>query len=158
MTGLNPRPELGQGSEGRVRFLDANVFVYAFYKPKRELDARSRAAKEGAKDIVRRVSEGSEYVVTTVVHLSEAANVLKRGMPLPELVEFLVALYSAENVEVLGVSAEDYLAAVDLAGELGVDPNDALAVMVMRRMGLGEIYSFDRDFDRVGGIRRLPKI
>ncbi|MDK2463225.1 MAG: type II toxin-antitoxin system VapC family toxin, partial [Candidatus Korarchaeota archaeon] len=133
---------MDQGPGGRVRFLDANVFVYAFYKPRRELDARARAAKERAKDIVRGVSEGSERVVTTVVHLSEAANVLKHGMPLSELVEFLVALYSAENVEVLGVSAEDYLAAVDLAGELGVDPNDALAVLVMRRRGLEGIFSF----------------
>ncbi len=155
---MDPRPEPDAGLREGCRFLDANVFVYAFYKPKRELDARARAGKEEAKGIVRRVSEGSEYVVTTVAHLSEAANVLKHGMPLPELVEFLVALYSAENVEVLGVSAEDYLAAVDLAGELGVDPNDALAVLVMRRMGLEEIYSFDRDFDRVGGIRRLPQI
>ena len=155
---MDPRPEPDAGLREGSRFLDANVFVYAFYKPKRELDARARAGKEEAKGIVRRVSEGSEYVVTTVVHLSEAANVLKHGMPLPELVEFLVALYSAENVEVLGVSAEDYLAAVDLAGELGVDPNDALAVLVMRRTGLEEIYSFDRDFDRVGGIRRLPQI
>ena len=67
-------------------------------------------------------------------------------------------LYSAESVEVFMALPEEYLAAADQAGELGVDLNDALAVLVMRRMGMVEIYSFSRDFDGMSGIKGLPQI
>ncbi|MHC1568149.1 MAG: type II toxin-antitoxin system VapC family toxin [Candidatus Syntropharchaeia archaeon] len=42
-----------------------------------------------------------------------------------------------------------------MTNELGIDPNDCLAVEVMRKEGISEIYSFDRGFDRVSGIRRI---
>lgn len=43
--------------------------------------------------------------------------------------------------------------------ELYVDLNisfaDAYHVVMMEQLGLDEVISFDRDFDRVGGIRRV---
>jgi predicted nucleic acid-binding protein len=38
---------------------------------------------------------------------------------------------------------------------LKIDPNDCLAAEVMRREDTKEIYSFDKGFDDVGGIRRV---
>lgn len=54
-----------------MRFLDANIFIYAYYKPRRELGQKEREMKEGAKDILMRINEGKETAITTVVHLSE---------------------------------------------------------------------------------------
>ena len=39
--------------------------------------------------------------------------------------------------------------------ELKIDPNDCLAAELMRREDIKEIYSFDREFDDVGGLRRV---
>ena len=36
--------------------------------------------------------------------------------------------------------------------------NDSLAVYVMRREGINEIYSMDRHFDMFVDIARLPKL
>ncbi|MEM0023404.1 MAG: type II toxin-antitoxin system VapC family toxin [Thermofilaceae archaeon] len=141
-----------------MRFLDANVFIYAYYKPKRQLTQREKQMKDLAKRILSDVSQGRERVITTVVHLSEVVNILKHGMPAEELAKLITGLLTMENVEVRGVSREDYLAAAELGRELQLDPNDALAIDVMRASGVTEIYSFDRDFDKIEGITRLPRI
>jgi len=141
-----------------VRFLDANPFIYAYYKPRRELSEYERKLKEGAKQIIARISRGEEEVVTTVVHISEVVNILKHGMTFEELYEVILGLFGLENVKILSVSREDYLAAVELSLELKLDPNDALAIQVMHTMDINEIYSFDTDFDRVKGIIRLPSL
>lgn len=35
-----------------MRFLDANVFIYAYYKPKRELTEKQKQMKERSKEII----------------------------------------------------------------------------------------------------------
>ena len=140
-----------------MRFLDANVFVYAYYRPRRRLTEKEKRMKDEAKRIITAVSEGKEEVALTVVHLSEVVNILKHGMPLEDLTDFVLGLFMLDNVEIRGVSRETYFAAAELGGDMKLDPNDALAVDFMRVNDIGEIYSFDEDFDRVEGISRLPK-
>jgi hypothetical protein len=141
-----------------MRFLDANVFVYAYYRPRRQLSQKEKQMKEHAKRIVSDVSEGKEEVMMTVVHVSEVVNILKHGMPLDQLVLFVRGLLMLDNVRITGVTREAYFAAVELGDDLKLEANDALAVDVMRLNGMREIYSFDEDFDHVEGITRLPTL
>lgn len=62
-----------------------------------------------------------------------------------------------ENVRILSVTRNDLLEALALATEVGVGSTDALAVVLIRREGAKEVYSFDRDFDRFVGIRRVAR-
>ena len=48
-------------------------------------------------------------------------------------------------------------AAVTLSQRLGLGFNDTLAYTVMREMEMGEIFSFDRDFDEVPGVTRRTR-
>lgn len=141
-----------------MRFLDANVFVYAYYKPKRQLTPKEKQMKEYAKKIVSEVSQGKEEVTITVVHLSEVVNILKHGMPLEQLNNLVLGLFMLDNVKIYGVSREAYFAATELGDDLKLEANDALAVDVMRLNSIKEMYSFDEDFDRIEGIMRLPKL
>jgi len=141
-----------------MKFLDANVFVYAYYKPKRQLTPKEKQMKEYAKKIVSEVSQGKEEVIITVVHLSEVVNILKHGMPLEQLNNLVLGLFMLDNVKIYGVSREAYFAATELGDDLKLEANDALAVDVMRLNNIKEIYSFDEDFDRIEGISRLPKL
>jgi len=84
------------------------------------------------------------------------SNILKHGMTPGDLAAFVQGLLMADNVVVEGVGKDLYLSATDLGRELELDPNDALAVEVMRLNGVEEIYTFDHDFDGVQGIIRLP--
>lgn len=139
-----------------MRFLDANPFIYAFYKPGRTLTEKEKSMKEEAKAIISRIDKGEETVLTSIVHVSEAANILKHKMQLSELVELVGGILTDENVEVVGVTPEDYLGAVESASEFRVDPNDSLAVLFMKRRQMHEIYTFDAGFDKVKSIKRLP--
>jgi len=141
-----------------MRFLDANVFIYAYYKPKKQLTQKEKQVKDHAKKVISAVSQGKEEVIMTIVHLSEAVNILKHGMPLEQLTNVILGLFMLDNVKIRGVSREAYFAATELGDDLKLDPNDALAVDVMRLNSIKEIYSFDQDFDKIKGISRLPKL
>lgn len=136
-----------------MRFLDANIFIYAYYKPRKELSEKAKWMKEESKKILKKINDGEE-IVTTVVHLSEVNNFLKKSMDMVTLQNLFLELYSLENFKIFDVRAEDYLAAIAMMAETGLDANDCLALKVMRDMDIKEMYSFDRGFERF--VRRLP--
>jgi predicted nucleic acid-binding protein len=137
--------------------LDANVFVYAYYKPKKKLTEKEQQMKNAAKKIISRISSGEDDVVTTVVQISEVVNILKHGVSMVQLTEIIRGLFMLENVKIVGVSTAAYFAAVELGEDLQLEANDALAVDMMRLNGVKEIYSFDERFDQIEGITRLAE-
>jgi len=139
-----------------MKFLDANIFIYAYYKPNRQLAAKEKHMKEFSKKIISDISDGKEDVLTTVVHLSEVVNILKHRMAIELLDAIVQGLFMLDNVKILGVSAECYFAATELGKDLKLEANDALAVDVMRQNDICEILSFDEHFDNIEGILRLP--
>jgi len=141
-----------------MRFLDANVFIYAYYKPRKQLTTREKQMKEQAKKIISNVSDGKEEVTTTIVHLSEIVNILKHGMPNERLNSVIRGLFMLDNVKIQGVTKEAYFAAMELGEDLKLEANDALAIDIMKTNNINEIYTFDEDFDQINGITRLPKL
>jgi len=141
-----------------MRFLDANVFIYAYYKPKKQLTQKEKQMKELAKKIITNVSQGKEDVIMTVVHVSEVVNILKHGMPQEELKTVVRGLFMLDNIRITDVTREAYFAAAEMGDDLKLEANDALAVDVMKLNGVTEIYSFDEDFNEIDGIIRLPAL
>ncbi|ALM75262.1 putative nucleic acid-binding protein, containing PIN domain [Thermococcus barophilus] len=131
-----------------MRFVDANVFIYALLKPRKEPPENVKQIKDRAKNILSRISEG-ERATTTVVHLSEVANVLESRASKSLAAEFIRTILTGENIEVLDVSPGDYLKASLMAEEMNIGVNDALAYVKMQELGIKEIYTFDRDFERL---------
>ena len=128
-----------------MRFIDANVIIYAVLKPKKAVPPAVAQMKATAREIFLRVNAG-EPVITTTVHTSEVANVLEDAAGLPFATELLSALLLKQNITVEPVTADDYRESVRYAMSLGISVNDALAVIVMERLGIDEIYTFDKHF------------
>jgi uncharacterized protein len=141
-----------------MRFLDANIFIYAYYKPKKQLIEKEHQMKQNAKTIISNISKGKEDIMITVVHISEAANILKHGLPQEQLTTIIRGLFMIDNVKIMDVTKDAYFAATELGEDLKLEPNDALAVDIMRQNNLTEIYSFDEHFNKIDGITRLPSI
>ncbi len=137
-----------------MRLIDANVFMYAFLRPKREIKPHERELKEKAKRIVKRVNDGEEVAIT-VVQLSEIANILESYLSLEEAREVEEFLVTVPNVKVIEVTGSDCLRAIELSKKEKIGFSDAIACAVMKRLGISEIYSFDKDFDRIAGIFRV---
>ena len=141
-----------------MKFLDANVFVYAYYKPKKQLSEKEHQMKEHAKTIISNISKGKEEVMITVVHVSEVANVLKHGMPQEQLTTIIRGLFMLDNVRIMDVTKDAYFAATELCEDLKLETNDALAIDMMRQNNIAEIFSFDEHFNQIDGITRIPII
>lgn len=137
-----------------MRFVDSNVFVHAVLKPRRRLEGHEAEIKEAAKRILLRLEDG-EDASTTVVHLSEVANLIESRMPLGESRQLLSSMVTLKGLKVVDVGGGDYSAAIQASGVLGVGVNDCLAYLVMRDLGVDEIYSFDRHFDEMDGVSRI---
>ena len=129
-----------------MRFVDSNVFLYAIIKPKKKPSEKIILIKDKAKKIFKRINEG-EKVITTVVHLSEVANVLEDIAGIEFASEFISDVLTKENIEVVSIDGKTYLASSILAQEKNISINDALAFLVMRQRKIDEIYSFDKHFD-----------
>ena len=135
--------------------MDANVLILAYHlKPRYTSDQVEM--KKRAKNIAIRIAEGEE-VATSVIQLSEAANVLSHAFEPQKLSVLLKAMATKENLKIFDCSREEYLAAIEQSEETGVGVNDCLAHVLMLANGITEIYSFDKDFDKFSDIKRLEK-
>jgi predicted nucleic acid-binding protein len=83
------------------------------------------------------------------VHLSEVANVLEDAANLSFAISFLNDILLKRNIVVEKVSDKDYMGSVLLADEERVSINDALAYLLMKRKGIGEIYTSDKHFENL---------
>lgn len=128
-----------------MRFIDTSVFIYAVLKPRRQLNEQEQRLKTTSQEIFKRVNEGEE-VITTVVHLSEVANLLEDAANLPFSISFVKDILLKRNVHVEAVDDRDYMESAVLAEEKRVSINDALAYLIMKRKGIEEIYTFDKHF------------
>jgi hypothetical protein len=128
-----------------MRFIDANVFIYAVLKPKTSLPAAVLKKKTAAKEIFLRMNAG-EPVTTTTVHLSEVANVLEDAAGMAFAVDLLSGILMKSTITVEPVTGDDYRESIRLARKLAISINDALALIIMERQGIDEIYTFDRHF------------
>lgn len=139
-----------------MRFIDASTFLYAFLKPEGSLPPDAAEMKAGAQGILRRVNEG-EPVMTSVVHVSEVANILEAWVRLSECRRIVSDIVAKKSVEVVDVSKSLYASSIHAAGVHDVGVSDALAFSIMRERGVDEIYSFDKHFDNMPDIRRLTQ-
>lgn len=139
-----------------MRFVDASVFVHAYLKPKRNLTTSEIQMKENARRIVSRLNEG-EAAFTSSVHLAEIANIVEDYLPIKEAHEVESAICLRDTIEIETVSRSDCSEALAVSEENQLGLTDALAIVLMRRNGVTEIYSFDKDFDYISDIRRVRK-
>jgi hypothetical protein len=131
-----------------VIFLDANVPMYIMGNDDRlRIDARLAVERQIAEQ--RRLVTSSE-VFQEILHRYVS---IGRRDALEPAFETLLGLVD----DVLPVEEPDVYAAKDLLhAHLRLSARDALHAAVMRRRGITEIVSFDRGFDALSWIRRLP--
>jgi predicted nucleic acid-binding protein len=135
-----------------MRFVDSNVFIYAILKPKRNLTEEEKELKNKANGIFQRIVE-EEEVVTSVVHLSEVANILEDAVNLTFSINFVEEVCKTKNIQIEGVTREDYISATLEAKNKKISINDMLAYLIMLRRGIKEIFSFDKHFDNLKVVR-----
>lgn len=140
-----------------MKFVDSNIFLHAILAPRRKLTAKEQEIKDEAKTILKRI-EQDEEVATTTAHLSEVVNIIETGLNLQKSLGFLAWAITKENVKVYTIAQEHYEKALPIAKEYKISANDAVAYLSMKTHGITEICSFDKHFDQLKDITRLPQL
>jgi uncharacterized protein len=131
-----------------VIFVDSNVPMYLIGGPHPNKDAAIRAVESLVRRRVRMVS--SAEILQEILHRYSAA-------ARTELVQPCFRALLGMVDEVFPVEQEDVLRARDvLMSTPQLSARDSLHVAVMERRGVSRILSFDRGFDRVQTIERVP--
>ena len=141
-----------------MRFLDTNVFL-------RYLTGDDEVKAQACYELFQRVSQGEEELFTCEAIVSEVVYVLSSPRAPYRLSHEEIRARFVPILTLRGLRLPQkrvYLEALDLyASSSFLDFEDALAVAHMRRQGIAEIVSYDRDFDRVADVQRaepVPKL
>jgi len=132
-----------------VPFVDSNIFVYHL--------AADQVYGERAKKIIERIEGGEESFTSTLV-IAQVCSYLKwkkQENVIPLFLSFLKGLVSLQKVE---TSILDFEEARNIQQQYNLSWtmwDDILIVAQMKRIGINEIYSNDKDFDRIPQIKRI---
>jgi predicted nucleic acid-binding protein len=129
-------------------FLDTNILL-------RHLLQDVPGQSERATDFLQEIQEGrldariSELVVLEMVFTLERTYKRRK----PEIGAAVLALLDLPGLELPG--KQHFREVFDRYVDLNISFADAYHSVLMDRLGLQEVVTFDRDFDRVPGIKRL---
>lgn len=140
------------------RFVDTNVFIHGLLNLDKKLSETEILIKKNAAQIIERIYNG-ERVGISMAQISEIANILEAYAPEHSLIieDFLINM---PTITVYGVSRETAQKAYQVvekyrSNKIGL--NDSIAYVLMVEYGYNEIYSFDKDFDTLSGVKRIQK-
>lgn len=136
-----------------MKFLDSSVFLHAYLRPRRKLKPREEELKKRAKKIIERIDSSEEDVLTTVIHVSEIVNMIESWLGLKESLSILARFLSLRNISIVGVSESDYEKALTISIHYNISVNDAIAYLKMKENNINEIYTFDKHFKNLPGIK-----
>ncbi len=144
---MPPAAEISGRTE--TAWADANLFVALLAGP--DHDDHLRAI-----DLFRRVAEGRLSLIVTPVVVAEVAFAMWRrlGLDRSTIATQLIRLLQADGLVVVEGAVVER--ALELHGTVGgLDVVDAYLAARAELDGPPTIASFDRDFDRIEGIRRI---
>ncbi len=131
-------------------FLDTNIYIYATGE-----DERWRFV---CQSIVRLARSRAGAFVTSAEVMQEILFVTGRGRRPERIGEALALCIHSVSGRVQPVYGRDVLAAARLAPTSALQTRDLIHLAVMERIGVTNIVSADRAFDRAPGITRLDPL
>ncbi|HUX85898.1 MAG TPA: type II toxin-antitoxin system VapC family toxin [Chloroflexota bacterium] len=134
-----------------MRLLDTNVFL-------RYLTRDDEEKAQRCFELFQRLKNGDETATTTEAIIAEVVFVLSSrrlyGLSHEDIRARLLPILGIRGLKLR--QKRVYFRALDIyVAHPALDFEDALSVATVQVDGVQEIYSYDRDFDRVEGIVRL---
>ena len=130
-----------------MTFLDANVIIRYL-----TMDEPAKAAR--CERFFDRAARGQEVLTTNILVIAEVVWVLAGVYRVAKerIVDALLPLISLDGVRVEAKGS--VLAALGLFREKPIDFVDAYNAVWMQEADVKNIYSYDKDFDRLAGVER----
>jgi predicted nucleic acid-binding protein len=130
-------------------YVDSNVFFYA-----KTVDAEFGAS---CAEVVRAIHGGRIQAATSVLVTLEVANALRKYGLAKEVNDTTDSIFSL-GIEVFDLESSDIRNATTIFQRYHISPYDCAHAAVMKRTGIKNIISADKDFDLIREIsRKDPK-
>jgi predicted nucleic acid-binding protein len=133
-----------------MQFVDANIFI-------RHLTRDDPEKAKACFELFKRAQQNEITLTTSESVIAEVVYVLSSkqlyNLSREEIRAFLYPLLLLKGLRL--THRKTYLRALDLYAVYPIDFEDALVVAHMERQKIAEVYSYDEDFDRVAGIKRV---
>ena len=131
-----------------VKFVDTNIFL-------RYLTRDDPSKFDKCKELFKKAIEGKIALVTSDLVIAELIWTLLSYYRISkaDVIEKISIIISTEN---LHIPDKDIIAdAIVLYSRKNIDYIDAYNAVFIKYYGYAEIYSYDKDFDAVEGIKRM---
>jgi predicted nucleic-acid-binding protein len=131
-----------------MRFIDTHILL-------RYLTRDDEEKASCCLDLLKRVEKNSEKAITSPIVLFETIFTLESyyGIPRSELREMVTPIVDLRGLKL--DMKEVFLEALDLYASTNLPFADCFNASFMRVNGIKELYSYDRDFDRLAGVLRI---
>lgn len=127
-------------------YLDSNVFFYA--------KIMDKVFGKPCSTVLRRVVSNELEASTSVLVPIEVANALRKYGLAKDVADEVRAIFSL-GIEIYSIDGADGREAAEIYSEINISPYDCLHAAIMRKNGLKEIISADKDFDRLSWLKRF---
>ncbi len=130
------------------RFVDTNVLLRYFLADNEEMAKKSLA-------LLHKVESGEEHVETSLLVVFETVFALYRTYRISKarVRDLMIPLLGMKGLHV--PDRQLCVDALNLFVTRNISYTDAFNALYMRERGISEVYTWDRDFDRVKGIQRV---
>ncbi|OIN97421.1 pilus assembly protein [Candidatus Desantisbacteria bacterium CG1_02_38_46] len=131
-----------------MRFIDTNLLIRFFTK-----DDKEKANKVLA--LFKRVEKNEEIITMSPLVIFETIFTLEKsyGIPGQEIKNLLLPILALKGLHL--ANREIYEHALDFYIEKNISFADAYNAACVIKEGIKEIYSYDEDFDKIEGIKRV---
>jgi len=130
-----------------MRFVDANVFIYQIMQsPQEDYEISER--------ILQRIERGEEAAISLSV-IQEVIKWLEYNHRKKEIENFLIAINSYISINKISIAWENFLPSLENMNKKQISFVDSLTLQIMSAYKINEIYSSDKDFDRIDWVKRI---
>jgi predicted nucleic acid-binding protein len=133
-----------------MKFLDANVIL-------RYLTRDDLQKAENCYELFQKVKRGEIILTTCEAVIAEVIYVLSSNilynLPRSEIYSLLLPIINLNGLKLN--QKRLHIRALDIYASRNIDFEDALIFAHMEKQQIKEIYSYDRDFDKLTELRRL---
>ncbi len=131
-----------------MRFIDTNVFL-------RYLTTDDPEKSKNSLELLEKIENGEEKATTSALVIFETIFTLEHSYKVSrsDILQFLEPILNLKGLSLENKST--FIEALKIYSRETFSFADAFNVAVMKRIGIKEIYSYGRDFDKIDGIKRI---
>jgi len=130
-------------------YIDSNIFFYA--------KIMDRKYGKACADIIEKISEGEIEASISPLVILEVTNAMKKYGMRKDIKNEADAILSLD-IEIFPIDSIVARLAMEIFEEVGISPYDCTHIAVMKRYEIKRIFSADKEFDRVPGIKRIDPL